>query len=82
MQLVVFVQPTGHLSVLRGKNFSVGHFAQTFQPNFVMPVILIGIIALYNFLLHSLTLILAEGHKVSTKQKAVGFIFSYAFQQI
>ena len=33
-------------SVLRGKNFNVGYFTKTFQPNVFIPAMLIGTIAL------------------------------------
>ena len=59
---------SGLPAVLRDKNFNFGHYTQTFQPNCVMPVMLIGAIDFYHFILLSLTLVFPGGHKVSAKQ--------------
>ena len=44
---------------MRGKNFNVGHYMQTFQPIFLIPAMLIGTIDFYHFIPISLTLTLA-----------------------
>ena len=49
------------LTVLHGKNFSVGHYMQT-------DAVLIGTINLNHFILLSLTLTFPGGYKVNTKQ--------------
>ena len=58
-------------AILCGKKFNVGHYTQTFQPNFYIPVILMGAIDFYidfyNVTPFSQTLTLPGGHKVSTK---------------
>ena len=54
--------------VLHGKICSVGHYTQTVQPNFFMPIMIMGTIDLNLFILLLLTLALPEGHKVSAKQ--------------
>ena len=56
-------------SVLRGKNFNVGHYSQTSQPNSFTPVRFISTIDFRHFMPLSVTSTLAGGHKVSTKQK-------------
>ena len=66
-QCDVFVQPAGGCAVLCGKNLSVEHYIQTFQPNVFLPAMLIGTIDFYHFIPHSVTLTLTGGHKVSTK---------------
>ena len=58
---------SGQLAVLRGKNFNVIHYTQTFQPNVFIPAQLIGTIDFYHFMPLSLTLS-QGGHKVSAKQ--------------
>ena len=50
------------------KNFSTGPYTQTLQPVFFIPAMLAGTIDLYHFILLSLTLTLAGGHKISIKQ--------------
>ena len=68
-----------------GKNFNVGHYAQTVKPNFVIPAMFIGsIIDLnYCFILLSLTLTLPGGHRISMKQaRPIGLIFLHTFHLI
>ena len=36
-----FGRPAGHPPILRGKNFSTGHYTHTSQPNFFIPAILL-----------------------------------------
>ena len=50
------------------KTFNVGHFMQTVQPNVFIPAMLLGTIDFYHCIPLSLTLTLAEHHKVSAKQ--------------
>ena len=52
---------------LCGKNFNIWHYAQTFQPNFSIPAMLIGTIDFYHFIWLA-DLDLACGHKVCAKQ--------------
>ena len=47
---------------------NIGHYLEIFQQNFVILAIIIGIIDFYHFIPLSVTLVLAEGHKVGTKQ--------------
>ena len=56
------------LAILSGRNFNIGHYTQTFQPNFFIPAMLIGTTDFYHIILLSVTLTLAWGCKVSTKQ--------------
>ena len=68
-------------SVLRGKNFYIGHCAKTFQANSWMPAVLIVVsltAIIFFFLLLLLTLTLAGGHKASTKQNPLA-LFSHTF---
>ena len=58
----------GRPDVLREKNCNDGHYTQTVQPNLLIPVVFIGNVDFYHFVLLSLTLILPGGHKVSAKQ--------------
>ena len=69
------VLPVCWLAVLRGKNFNVGHYKQTFQQMYFITDMCIGTIDFYYFIPLSLTLILDRGHKVSAKQN-LGFFFS------
>ena len=57
--------PAGRLNVLHGKNFNVGHYMQTFQPDVCTPAMLIGTVDYYYFIPLSLTLSLLGGHKVN-----------------
>ena len=66
------------LAVLLGRNFNIGHYMQSFQPNFVMPAMPIGTIDFYHFTPLSLVL----GSQGQCIKKPVGFIFSRAFQLI
>ena len=54
---------SGQLTILRGKNFNIGHHTQTFQIGRTD-----GTIVFYHLLPLSLTLILVRGHEVSAKQ--------------
>ena len=38
------------LAILPGKNFTVGHYTQTVQPNLFIPAMLIGTIDFYHFI--------------------------------
>ena len=58
----------GQPDVLHGKNFNVGHYKQTVQPNFIIPATLVGTIDFYHFTLLSLTVTLHGEHTVSTTQ--------------
>ena len=51
-----------------GKNFYVGHYTQTFEPNLFIPAMLIGTVDFYHFIRLSLTLTLPRVRKVSAKQ--------------
>ena len=62
------------------KTLNIGHITQTFQPVSFIPAMLISTIGLYHCALLSVTMTLAEGHKVY--RKPVGFIFSPASQLI
>ena len=53
------------LLVLHGKNFKVGQYMQSFQPDFVIPSMLIDTSDIYYFIPLSVTLTLAGGHKIS-----------------
>ena len=53
------VCPSDQLTILHGKNFNVGHYMLTFQPNLFTPAKLIGTIGFYYFIPLSLTLTLA-----------------------
>ena len=55
------------------KTFNVGHYAQTFQQSSFIPAMLTGAIDFYHFIPLSLTLTLARGHTVSTKQNLLKF---------
>ena len=55
------------LSILHGKDFSVGHYMQAFQPNFFMHAMLVGTISFYHLIPFSLILTLSWCHKVSIK---------------
>ena len=59
---------TGQPAVIVARSFNTGQQAQTFQPNFFMPAMLIDTIDFYRFRPFSLTLTLAWGHKISTVQ--------------
>ena len=71
----MFVRP----SILRGQTFNVGRYAQLFQPNPCIQAMRVGTITFYNFVPLSMTLTLAEGHKLSAKQNVL-VIFSDTFQ--
>ena len=64
-------------AVLCSKNFTIGHYTQTFQLNLFISAILIltGTIGFYHVLPHSLTFTLPGDHKLSAKAKPIGFIF-------
>ena len=57
----------GWQAILRGKNFHVEYYWQTFLPKFFTPGMLIGTLDFYHFTPLSLTLTFTGGHKVSTK---------------
>ena len=52
------------LSVLRDKNFNVGHYVWTFHPSSLIPAMLVDTIDFYPLIPLSVTLSLAGGHKV------------------
>ena len=56
------------LSISLVKNFNVEHYVPAFQPNSFLHVMLIGTIGFYHYILFSVALTLAGGHKVSGKQ--------------
>ena len=72
----------GWLAVLHGKNFNVGHYTQTIQPNVFIPAIPIGTVDFYQFIPLSLILTLNGGHKDQRKETPLGFIFSHTFHLI
>ena len=47
-------------SVLHGKNFNVGHYSQTVEPDCFIPAMLIGTIDFYHSMLLSFILTLLE----------------------
>ena len=49
----------GSSSFLCDNIFSIGHYSQTFEPNFFIPARLIGTIGFYHFIPLSLTLTMA-----------------------
>ena len=68
----------GWPAVLCGKNFNIRHYMQTVQPNFCISSMLIGTIDFFHLILHSVTLAMPWGHKVSIKQN----LFSHTFHLI
>ena len=54
-------QPAVCPSVLRGKNFNVGFYTQTFQPNLFIPAMFTGTIDFYHLIPLSLTSTLGGG---------------------
>ena len=66
--------PSSCLSVLRGKNFNVGHYTQTVEPN-----LLIGTIDFYHFM--PLT-DHAWGSQGQHEAKPIGVFFSHSFDLI
>ena len=59
---------SGRSTVLRDKNFNVGHNKQPFQTISFIPAMLTSTIDLYHFIPLLVTMVLAGDHKVSTKQ--------------
>ena len=57
-----------HPSVSCGQNFNVRYYTQTFQPDSFIHAMFIGTIDFYQSVPLSMTLTLAGGHMVSTKQ--------------
>ena len=72
---------SGQLSFMHGKNFNIGQYSQSFQPMFFIPAMLIGTIDFYHFIPLSVTLIMAEVHKVSSKQDLLALFTHTFFQQ-
>ena len=66
-------QPAGHL--VYGKDFNVGHYMQTFQPNFFIPAMFVGTMDSTMFI--PVTMILPGGHKDSAKQNALASFSHY-----
>ena len=64
-------------AVLRDKNFQLGHYTQTIQPNLFMTAIFIGTTDFYHFIPRSLTLTLPRGSQGQRKAKPSGFVFCY-----
>ena len=64
--LLSHVQPAGW-PILGDETFSVGHYVQTFLPNFVIPAMLIVTIDFCHVILLPLILTLAAGHKVNLR---------------
>ena len=62
------------LSVLYSKNFNFGCNMQTFQPNFLIPAMIIGARDVSHFLSCSVTLTLTGCHKVSRNQNLLASI--------
>ena len=54
--------------IWHGKNCDVGHYLQTFQPDFFIPAMLIGTYDFYHSITLPVPLSLAWGHKVNKKQ--------------
>ena len=59
---------------------NLGNYAKNCLNIFFISALLIANRNFYHFMSLSVILTLAEGHKVSTKQKPVGFIFPHMFQ--
>ena len=57
------------------KNFSVRHFAHTFQLNSFIPLQVYATFSLLHFIPHLEALALTEGHKVSGKQNLLSSLF-------
>ena len=64
---LVFIRPARSF-VSRFKNDNVGHYTQTFQPNYSIPAMHIGTISLYHCIPLPVTLTSVGGHIVSTEQ--------------
>ena len=73
----MFVHQSFCLSILHGKN--IKQEAQSRQPNFFVPAMLLGIIDCYQFILISVMLIVVESHTVSRKQNLLFLFFSHHF---
>ena len=70
------------LAILSGKNFNVGYYRQTFQPNFLIPAMLMVAIHFYHFIPLFLYFDRALWSQGQHKAKPVGFIFSRIFRLI
>ena len=68
MYSVMFVQRSGLPTILHGKNFTVICYLLKFQPNSFIFAMLVGTVRCDHFILHMMTLTLAEGNKVNRKQ--------------
>ena len=66
-------------AILRGKNFNIVCYAQTFQLQIVVPAMLMETIDCYHFIQLSVTLTLAGRHKVSTMQNLLASFSSTLF---
>ena len=75
---VVFVHLTVWPAALHGKNFTVGHYTQRFQPNYFRHAMLIGTIDLYHFYYFHWPWPWLE---VSTKQNILASFSSILFNQ-
>ena len=66
----MFVSPAGGqlAGCVAWQIFNIGHYAQTFSPNFFIPAMFLDAIDFYHVVQLSATLILAGGHKVNTKR--------------
>ena len=65
---------SGRPTVWHGKNFNVEHYAQTFQPHYVLPMLICTIDG-YHCYPHSEIIILAGGHQVSENQNRLALFF-------
>ena len=77
------IRSAGHAgwpAILQGKNFIIGHYTQTVQPNCFKPAMSTGTIDFYHFTPLSLILNLPGGYQVITKQNLLSS-FSHAFHQ-
>ena len=72
---------SGRLAVLRGKNFNVGHYTQTFKPFFI-PAMLIGTTDFYKFFITFTDLKRGWESQGQCKAKPLGYIFSHTFELI
>ena len=64
-------QTASQMSIVHGKNFNTGHYAQSFQPISFTPAMLVGTYNFDHFIPLSVTLALAGDHMVSTKQSTI-----------
>ena len=82
MKYVVFVRPSGRPSVLRGKNFNVGHYYHA-NCSTIFVIYLACSYALTSTILYRFAdLDLAWGSQGQRKAKPIGFTFSHSLHLI